>query len=96
MEIIEFKTSFNKKWPLDWLKTQVDIRREKTSTMKYKPCQRRRHSCNHSNNSLLIISDALLSSLLDPLEGPGVLNCEKLELGSHFRLPALKRGRGAC
>jgi len=26
--------------------------------------------------------DALLSSLLDPLEGLGVLNCEKLELGA--------------
>jgi len=27
-------------------------------------------------------SDALLSSLLDPLEGLSVLNCEKLELGA--------------
>jgi len=28
------------------------------------------------------IHDALLSSLLDPLEGLGMLNCEKLELGT--------------
>jgi hypothetical protein len=27
-------------------------------------------------------SDALLSSLLDPLEGLGMLNCGKLELGA--------------
>jgi hypothetical protein len=27
------------------------------------------------------LSDALLSSLLDPLEGPSMENCEKLELG---------------
>jgi hypothetical protein len=30
----------------------------------------------------LIPSDALLSSLLDPLEGLSVLNCGKLELGA--------------
>jgi len=29
-----------------------------------------------------IITDALLSSLLDPLEGLGMLNCGKLELGA--------------
>jgi len=28
------------------------------------------------------IPDALLSSLLDPLEGLGMLNCGKLELGA--------------
>jgi hypothetical protein len=27
------------------------------------------------------LSDALLSSLLNPLEGPSVLNCESVELG---------------
>ncbi len=27
------------------------------------------------------IGDALLSSLLNPLEGPSVLNCENMELG---------------
>jgi len=31
---------------------------------------------------ILKICDALLSSLLDPLEGLGVLNCGKLELGA--------------
>jgi hypothetical protein len=40
--------------------------------------------------------DALLSSWLDPLEGLGMLNCEKLELGSRSRLPTLKGVRGAC
>jgi hypothetical protein len=40
--------------------------------------------------------DALLSSLLDPLEGLGMLNCGKLELRSRSRLPALKGVRGAC
>jgi hypothetical protein len=28
------------------------------------------------------MTDALLSSLLDPLEGLGMLNCGKLELGA--------------
>jgi hypothetical protein len=37
--------------------------------------------------------DALLSSLLDPLGGPGILICEKLELGSRSRLPTLKGGK---
>jgi hypothetical protein len=41
-------------------------------------------------------NDALLSSLLDPLEGLGMLNCGKLELGSRFRLLALKGVKGAC
>ncbi len=44
----------------------------------------------------LINLDALLNSLLNPLEGPSVLSCGKLELGSHSRLPALKRCREAC
>jgi hypothetical protein len=48
------------------------------------------HGLGHISN------DALLSSSLDPLEGPSVLGCGKLELGSRSRLPALKRGRGAC
>jgi hypothetical protein len=40
--------------------------------------------------------DALLSSSLDPLEGPSVLGCGKLEFGSRFRLPALKRVEGCA
>ncbi len=39
------------------------------------------------------LGDALLSSLLDPLEGLSMLNCAKLKLGSHPRLPALKGGK---
>jgi len=39
-------------------------------------------------------SDALLSPLLDPLEGPSTLNCEKLGLESRSRLPALKGVEG--
>jgi hypothetical protein len=35
-------------------------------------------------------------SLLDPLEGPSMLNCEKLGLEGCSWLPALKGGRGAC
>jgi hypothetical protein len=31
--------------------------------------------------TLGLITDALLSSLLNPLEGPSVLNCEIMELG---------------
>jgi hypothetical protein len=40
----------------------------------------------------------LLSSSLDPREGPSVLGCGKLELGSRSRLPALKavKGRARC
>jgi hypothetical protein len=41
--------------------------------------------------------DTLPSSLLDPLEGLSMLNCEKLELeGGRSQLPALKGVRGAC
>ncbi len=40
--------------------------------------------------------DTLLSSLLDPLEGLGMLNCGKLELGSRSQLPTLKGVRRAC
>jgi hypothetical protein len=40
--------------------------------------------------------DALLSPLLDPLEGQTMLSCEKLGLEGRSRLPALKEGRGAC
>ncbi len=40
--------------------------------------------------------DALPSSLLDPLEGLSLLNCEKLELEGRSRLPALKGVRRAC
>jgi hypothetical protein len=29
----------------------------------------------------IIVTDTLLSSLLDPLEGLSMVNCEKLELG---------------
>jgi hypothetical protein len=52
--------------------------------------------CNVMNVRFKRHVDILLSSLLDPLEGPSVLGCGKLELGSPSRLPALKRGRGAC
>jgi hypothetical protein len=41
-------------------------------------------------------NDALLSSLLDPLEGLSMLNYGKLELEGRSRLPALKGVRGAC
>jgi hypothetical protein len=43
---------------------------------------------------LIMVNDALLSSSLDPLEGPNVLGCEKLELGSRSRLPALEGVEG--
>jgi hypothetical protein len=48
--------------------------------------------------SLLLISwhDALPSSLLDPLEGLNMWNCEKMEFEGHSRLSALKGVRGAC
>ncbi len=42
------------------------------------------------------IVDALLSSLLDPLEGLSMVNCGKWELGGRSRLPTLKGVRGAC
>jgi len=34
--MVEFKTSFNNQWYLDWLKTQVDTIRERTSTIDLK------------------------------------------------------------
>jgi hypothetical protein len=40
--------------------------------------------------------DALLSPLLDPLEGLSMLNCEKFGLEGRSRLPTIKGGRGAC
>ncbi len=40
--------------------------------------------------------DALLSPLLNPLEGPTMQSCGKLGLGARSRLPALERGRGSC
>jgi hypothetical protein len=40
--------------------------------------------------------DALLSPLLDPLEGLSMLNCGKLGLEGRSRFPALKGGIGAC
>jgi len=43
-----------------------------------------------------IVFNALLSSLLNPLEGPSVLNRGNMELGGCSRLPAQKGGRGAC
>jgi len=54
--MVEFKTSFNNQWPLDWLKTQVDTTRENTSTIDLKdmPCQRSKHLCNHFNSSHLL------------------------------------------
>ncbi len=39
---------------------------------------------------------SLPSSLLDPLEGLSMLNCEKLDLEGRSQLPALKGVRGAC
>ncbi len=40
--------------------------------------------------------DALPSPGLNPLEGPTMLSCGKLELGRRSQLPTLERGRGAC
>jgi hypothetical protein len=40
--------------------------------------------------------NVLLSPLLDPLEGLSMLNCGKLGLEGHSRIPTLKGGRGAC
>jgi len=34
--------------------------------------------------------------MLDPLEGPSMLNSGKLELGGRSQLPALKGVKGAC
>ncbi len=44
----------------------------------------------------LLKTDALLNSLLDPLEGLSMLNCGKLELEGRSSLPALKGVGGAC
>jgi hypothetical protein len=41
-------------------------------------------------------NDALPSPGLNPLEGPTMLGYEKLGLEGRSRLPALKKGRGAC
>ncbi len=46
--------------------------------------------------SWVFSDDALLSPLLDPLEGPSTLNYGKLGLEGRSRLPALKGGRGSC
>jgi hypothetical protein len=40
--------------------------------------------------------DALLSPLLDPLEGLNMLNCGKLGLEGRSWLLALKGGKGVC
>jgi hypothetical protein len=40
------------------------------------------HWARGTNSRKVMETDALLSSLLDPLEGLGMLNCEKLELGA--------------
>jgi len=40
--------------------------------------------------------DALPSAELNSLEGPTMCSCGKLGLEGRSRLPALKRGRGAC
>jgi hypothetical protein len=45
---------------------------------------------------LSIITDALPSPKLNPLEGPTMLSCGKLGLEGLSQLPALKGGRGAC
>ncbi len=42
------------------------------------------------------VNDALLSPLLNSLEGSTMQSCGKLGLRGRFRLPALKGGRGAC
>jgi len=55
------------------------------------------HAINDfKTHDVLIISDALPSPGLNPLEGPTMLSCEKLGLERRSRLPTLKRGRGAC
>jgi hypothetical protein len=41
------------------------------------------NTCGDLGNTLIVkYVDALLSSLLDPLEGLSMLNCGKLELGA--------------
>ncbi len=40
--------------------------------------------------------DALPSPRVNPLEGPTMCSCGKMGLEGRSRLPALKRGRGAC
>jgi len=44
----------------------------------------------------ICIIDALPSPGLNPLEGPTMLSCGRVGLEGRSRLPALKRGRGAC
>ncbi len=46
--------------------------------------------------NIMIFTNTLLSSLLNPLEGLSMLSCRKLELGGRSQLPALKGVRGAC
>jgi len=41
-------------------------------------------------------TDALPSPGLNSLEGPTMCSCGKVGLEGRSRLPALKRGRGAC
>jgi len=65
-----------------------------------------RNACKQSNRLVSKASDALLSSLLNPLEGPSVLNCGIMELGGapdfqHYRgvegcarSPEIRLGRG--
>jgi hypothetical protein len=54
-------------------------------------------TCSHTQTQTTYSCfDALLSPLLDPLEGLSMLNCEKLGLEGRSQLPALKEGRGAC
>jgi hypothetical protein len=46
----------------------------------------------HKDKVYVINNDALLSSLLDPLEGLGMLNCGKLELGEPLPTSSTKEG----
>jgi len=45
---------------------------------------------------MCVMRDALPSPGLNPLEGLTMLSCGKLGLEGRSRLPALKRGTGAC
>jgi hypothetical protein len=58
MDMIKFKTLLNNQWPLDWLKTQANTTRERTSTMIWKIChvKAKKHPCSHFNNNLLVIT----------------------------------------
>jgi len=47
-------------------------------------------------NSCVSKDDALPNPESNPLEGPTMLSYGKLGLEGRSRLPALKRGRGAC